>query len=185
MSPVTAPPRTSPLRTLVAGVVLVALLGWGVKLADDYLSSSVVPRPADFLQVWSAGQLTLSGGNPYDGEQMFSLQVANRTPLDYASMMWVPPWGLVVAIPIGAMPIGAAQFLWVYGQFALMVALAVVLWKLYGGPNRRMWVAAALAIFFGPLWWQTLCGQYAGLMLLGLVGYLTASRANRPVLAGA
>jgi hypothetical protein len=116
---------------------------------------------------------------------MFALQVANRTSLDYASMMWVPPWGLAVAVPVGALPVGAAQLIWVYGQFALILVLAVVLWRFYGGPTRRAWVAAMLALSFGPLWWQTICGQYAGLMLLGLVGFLAALRANRPVLAGA
>jgi hypothetical protein len=37
---------------------------------------------------------------------------------------------------------------------------------------------------FGPVFWQAIIGQYAGIVLFGLVGYLLALKANRPMLAG-
>jgi hypothetical protein len=61
----------------------------------------------------------------------------------------------------------------------------VLLWRLYGGPRQQTWIAVALALGFGPVWLQTAGGQYAGLMLCGLAGFLAAHRANWPMLAGA
>ena len=186
-------PQTGTARAAGGVLALAALVVAAVFLAHAYVSSPAVPRPHDFLQVWSAGRLTLAGGNPYDGAEMYALQAANRMPDTrtaehpdgYASMMWVPPWGLAVAMPLGALPVDAAQLAWVYGQLALIVACAVWLWRLYGGPRERSWVAAAVALAFGPVWWQTVGGQYGGVLLLGVTGFLAAHKANRPVLSGA
>lgn len=177
------PESHSPPAARLVPFAVLALAGAAVLAAPLFSESG--PRPADFLQVWSAGRLALAGENPYDGASMFDLQMANRAPQNYAAMMWVPPWGLVLAVPMGALPIGAAQLLWTLGQFALAVAAVVWLWRQYGGARSRAWVPAALALGFGPLWWQTLVGQYAGLLLLALAGFVAAHRANRPVLAGA
>lgn len=186
-----APP--GPARAAASFVLLGLLLAAGAYLAHGYVSAPGIARPHDFLQVWSAGRLHLDGGNPYDGARMYELQAANRMPDSrsaewpngYASMMWVPPWGLVVSMPIGALPIDLAQAVWVYGQLALIFAATLVLWRVYGGARDRRWVAAALVLCSGPVWWQTVGGQYAGVMFAGVVGYLAARRANRPVLAGA
>jgi hypothetical protein len=180
-----APPAGGLARPLLAAAAAAAVLVLAVRVADAYLNDPSVPRPHDFLQVWSAGRLTLSGQNPYDGEAMYRLQMANRSPSSYASMMWVPPWGLAVAMPVGALPVAAAQGLWVFGQFAAVVIAAVLVWRAGGGAAGRWWVPAALAVGFGPLWWQTYYGQYGGVLLVGVVGFLLAHRAGRPGLAGA
>ena len=172
------------LRSAAAGLALIPILWVGAGMVNDYLNSESTKRPHDFLQVWSAGRLAVTGENPYDPRRLHELQHANRTPLGYAAMMWVPPWGLALAAPVGAMPINAAQVVWVFGQFVLIASLAVVLWRLHGGPMSRAWVALALVFAFAPVWWQMMYGQYAGLLLLGLVGFLAAHRANRPTLAG-
>lgn len=177
------PEPLSPTRARVAPYAVLALAGAAVLAAPLFSWSG--PRPADFLQVWSAGRLALAGENPYDGAAMFDLQMANRAPQQYAAMMWVPPWGLAVALPFGALPIGAAQLLWTLGQFALAITAAIWLWRVYGGAPGRAWIPAALALGFGPLWWQTLVGQYAGLLLFALAGFVAAHRANRPLIAGA
>ena len=104
-------------RTALGVAAILVLLGIGTHLAFGYVTSPSIPRPHDFLQVWSAGRLNASGLNPYDGERMYALQVANRMPdcrspqrpNGYASMMWVPPWGLAIAMPLGAIPIDIAQ----------------------------------------------------------------------------
>lgn len=184
-SVVAAPPRPTAVRKALGLVALAAILLLGVRFGDAYLNNPASPRPHDFLQVWAAGRLTLARENPYDAERMFDVQMANRAQAEYASMMWVPPWGLAVAMPVGVLPINVAQLLWVYGQAVLIVACAVVLWRLNGGAVERWWVPAALAATFGPVWFQTVGGQYAGVLLLGVVGFLAAHRADRPILAGA
>ena len=45
-------------------------------------------------------------------------------------------------------------------------------------------MAVALALGSGPVCWQTVGGQYAGLLIFGLTGFLVAHKANRPILAG-
>jgi hypothetical protein len=180
----TTPARPGVARRLFGLAALAVLLLTVVRLANDYLNHPDIPRPNDFLQVWAAGKLTLAGDNPYDAEKMFELQQANRPPSDFASMMWVPPWGLAVAMPIGALPINLAQVVWVYGQVGLIALCAVVLWRFHGGRPHRKWVPVVLAVLSGPVWWQTVGGQYAGVLLVGVVGFVAANRANRPVLAG-
>ncbi|QJW92807.1 glycosyltransferase family 87 protein [Frigoriglobus tundricola] len=192
-SPAIDRPLGGYLRGAISATALAVLLALGVYLARGYVDTPSLPRPHDFLQVWSAGRLNLGGNNPYDGERMYALQVTNRMPdcrtaerpAGYASMMWVPPWGLAVAMPVGALPVDLAQLVWVYGQLAVILAGSVVLWRLYGGAADRRWVAAALALGSGPVWWQTVGGQYAGVLFVGVVGYLAAHRAHRPLLAGA
>jgi hypothetical protein len=187
------PSRTGYLRTGIGALVLGVLLVAGARLAYDYVSNPAIPRPHDFLQVWSAGRLNAAGANPYDGERMYALQVENRMPDcrsakhpdGYASMMWVPPWALAVAMPLGALPIDLAQLIWGLGQLVLIAAVAVVYWRFCGGTAARQWIPVALVIGSGPVWWQTVGGQNAGLLFLGLVGFLFAQRANRPVLGGA
>lgn len=189
----TAPPTpTGRLRTALAAAALVVLAAAGWRLADRYLSNPNVPRPHDFLQVWGAGRLLLAGENPYDGAAMYRLQTANRMPDTrsaafpdgYASMMWVPPWGLILGGAIATLPINLAQMVWGFGQLALITASAVVVWRVYGGSPQRQWVAVVLTLGSGPVWWQTTGGQYAGLVFAGVAGFLAAHRRDRPFLAG-
>src|SRR5690349_4291378 len=114
-------PQHSPgrLRAALGVLALVVLALAGLKLADGYLNSPTIPRPPDFLQVWSAGRLHLAGENPYDPVRMLELQKANRLPDDRASMMWNPPWALALVMPVGGLPINAAQVLWLLGLAAL------------------------------------------------------------------
>lgn len=173
------------MRRQVLGLLLLAALGAVILVQIVlYLTNSTNKRPVDFLQVWAAGRLTLDGENPYDARKMYDLQQANRTSLPFASMMWVPPWGLSLALPIGAMPVGIAQAVWVFGQVGLIVLSAVILWRLNGGAPHKWWAPLGVVLAFGTVWWQSAVGQYAGVMLLGVTGYLAAQRANRPFLAG-
>src|SRR5207244_4200462 len=151
------------------------------RLAGHYLNDPAIPRPHDFLQVWAAGRLTLDGENPYDPERMYELHVANRPPAAFAPRTAAPAGGLALALPIGALPINLAEVVWIYGQVGLIILSAVVVWRVYGGRADRRWVPVVLAVLSGPVWWQTIGGQYAGVLLVGLVGFLAARRANRPV----
>jgi hypothetical protein len=167
------------------GVLLFAFLAVVMLfLTVRYLEHPTAGRPHDFLQVWSAGKLAMTGENPYDAKRMLDLQSANDSPRDFASMMWVPPWGIAVAMPIGALPVAYAQGVWVFGQAGLILLSGLILWRLYGGRSDRWWIAVLLVLASGPVWWQTVNGQYAGVLLFGIVGYLAAHRANRPMVAG-
>jgi hypothetical protein len=172
---------------LLAFAALAAIILWR---ANVYLNHPVIPRPHDFVQVWSAGKLTLAGESPYDAKKVLDLQneidlkSADRTPRRYASMMWVPPWGLSVSLPIAVLPVPLAQAVWVFGQIGLILLSALMLWRLNGGRSDHWWVVVILVFSSGPVFWQSAVGQYAGILLFGIVGYLFALKANRPILAG-
>jgi hypothetical protein len=98
--------------------------------------------------------------------------------------MWVPPWGIAVALPVGALPVAYAHGVWVFGQVGLIVLAGLILWRLKGGRHDHWWVVVALVFTSGPVWWQAAVGQYAGILLFGIALYLSALKANRPILAG-
>jgi hypothetical protein len=173
------------LRTALGVLALVVLAAAGVRLSSRYLNSPDIPRPIDFLQVWAAGRLHLAGENPYDPARMFELQRANRLPDDRASMLWNPPWALALVMPIGALPVNAAQVVWLAGLAAAVVGSALMLWRLAGGTSGARWVPVALALAFAPTWFALVGGQIVALVLFGVVGFLAALRADRPLLAGA
>jgi len=186
MSSAAAPfSKTGSFRATLSVLALVVLAVVGARLGGKYLNSPAVPRPIDFLQVWAAGRLHLAGENPYDPVRMLELQRANRLPDDRASMMWNPPWALALVMPLGALPVNAAQVLWLGLLFASVVGAALLLWRLAGGTRDRVWVPVAAALTFAPTWFLLVGGQIVAVALVGVVGFLAALRANRPVLAGA
>ena len=186
MSSAVAPTtKAGSLRAGLSVLALVVLALVGVRLAGKYLNSPDIPRPIDFLQVWAAGRLHLAGENPYDPTRMFELQHANRLPDDRASMMWNPPWALALVMPLGALPINAAQVIWLGLLFASVVGSAFLLWRLADGPRELRWLPVAAALTFAPTWFLLVGGQIAALTLLGVAGFLTALRVDRPFLAGA
>jgi len=154
-------------------------------MAGEYLNSPTIPRPVDFLQVWAAGRLHLAGENPYDAARMLELQRANRLADDRASMMWNPPWALALVMPVGALPVNAAQGVWLCALAGMVLASAVVLWRQAGGAWNRAWVPTLVALAFAPTWFLLVGGQIVAIVLFGVTGFLVAARNNRPVLAGA
>src|SRR5689334_20408564 len=127
MSSAAAPSsKTGSLRAALGVLALLVLALASVQLGAKYLNSPAVPRPIDFLQVWAAGRLHLAGENPYDPVRMLELQRANRLPDDRASMMWNPPWALALVMPLGALPINAAQVVWLAILFASLVGSALL-----------------------------------------------------------
>jgi Glycosyltransferase family 87 len=99
------------------------------------------------------------------------------------TMMWNPPWVLVLVTPLGWLASNAAHLSFLFVQLAALLLSVTWLWKQYDGPPDRLWVAWLLALGFGPsvfiFWW----GQIGGLILLGLAGFLRY-RVSKPFVAG-
>jgi len=166
---------------LVALVGLVALAA----AADRVATGPEVLKPRDFLEYWSAGAVAARGGNPYDPAELLAWQQVAEPGRDAAVMMWNPPWALAVYLPLGLLPPRWALLLWVAGQLAAVAGSCVLLWRVYGGPPRLWWVAAAGGLTFAPVVWAVHFGQNTGLLLLGLAGFVHSRKAGRPALAGA
>ncbi len=75
-------------------IVLVAIL-WVI------YSRIIVFPLQDFLEYWASGRLNITGGNPYDPNQMMTLEQTVGWNLDNALMMLNPPWVLSYAMLVG------------------------------------------------------------------------------------
>ncbi len=178
-----SPPKTRPW-VVVLGVL--AIFGALVCTVAFYQGHPNALPMNDFVQYWSAAKVNLAGGNPYDANELRPLQseACGKPDLQNVTMMWNPPWTLVLVTPLGFLPPVLAQLSFQGLQLIALLTSVTWLWTIYGGARSTLWVAWTLALFFGPsaflLWW----GQIGGLVLLGLAGFLRF-RDSRPLVAGA
>lgn len=166
------------LALLLVAVVLAVQIR--VLLADP----SLWP-PDDFIEYWAAARLALTGGNPYDPDQLLPLQRANGRDTDEAVMMWNPPWTLTVVWPLGLVPARPAQLLWLGVNLAAVLFCGVRLWHRLGGRGDRAWVGCAVALLALPSLFALQAGQISPLVLLGVVLFLDWEGRGRPWAAGA
>jgi hypothetical protein len=169
---------------LLAVPVLAAGLGFvAYKIATE-------PRPIpmrDFVEYYAAGVVAVRGGNPYDPDEILPLQREALDNPDFpeATMMWNPPWALVLVAPLGLLPAKGAHLVWLLVQLAAVLASAGMLWRVYRGPPDLQLAAFAVALFFGPFFVLMWYGQVGTLCLLGLAGFLYSHSRGRPAAAGA
>jgi hypothetical protein len=163
------------------GMLAVSLLAAAVCLARFV---DRVRIPIDFYAFWSAGQVCGTRGNPYDPLQLRPLQQAHGCTADMAIVMWNPPWTLAIVWPFGLLPIAVAYLVWLLIQAVAVFVSAVLLWRAFGGPANRWWIAGIVAFGFTPTLVLLADGQITALALLGVAGFTAAIRANRPGWAG-
>lgn len=170
--------------SIVALVVLLGLIGWH---ASKVFEDPTVFPPDDYVEYWAAGKLNAEGFNPYDPELLLPLEKGpgNRTNIDFAVMMWNPPWTLSLAMPIGLLPSRTGQFLWLFVNFLLIGGCAVALWHFYGGTTKHIPIGVLLALLFMPSVYLFRAGQITGWLLLGATLFLYFERGKRDYLAGA
>jgi hypothetical protein len=169
------------LTLLVAGVVILTV---GVLQAKRLAADHELLKPYDFVQYWSAGRQVLDGLDPYDPDQLITIQREMFAGHRKTVMMWNPPWTLPLTLPFAALPWRLAQFLWLGLQLAAVLISADLLWRIYGGAWRLRWVSWLIALTFAPTLFLLLLGQISGLLLLGLTGFLYFLRKDRPTPAG-
>ena len=66
----------------------------------------------DFVEYWAAGKLNLTGGDPYDPEQLHPLELQTGVIEGEAVMMWNPPWMLIIAMPFGSLGYAFSRTFW-------------------------------------------------------------------------
>lgn len=174
----------SPLRQvgvpLVGGLAVLAVAGL---LLDRFYADPAFLRPHDFLEYYAAGKLIAAGGDPYDADQLRPVQLAAGRHTDRPVMMWNPPWALTLVAPFGLLPPRTAQLVWLAVQVAAVLACAVALWRLYGGPDRLIPAVVLVAGLFPPLGYVMTAGQSGGWLFLGVSGLALAAGHRRPWLA--
>lgn len=172
-------------RSLLAPVGLL-LVGWLlVGQVRQLLADPTIWPPDDFVEYWAAGRLNLGGQDPYSPELLLPLERAAGRDTDEAVMMWNPPWTLAVVMPLGALPARVAQLAWLLVGVAAVGAGAHLLWRAYGGPARRAWLAWVLALTFAPTLMVLQAGQIGPLLLLGAALFVWLTRRGSGYWAGA
>jgi len=139
----------------------------------------------DFVQYWAAGRLMITGGNPYDPDQVFPLQKSVGWTGNESLTTFLPPWTLILFIPFGSMSYPVARMAWMGLNFSLVLLGADWLWHLYGGPSEKRWIAWLIGITFAPALFVLERGQTGPLILLGVIGFLHFEKRQNGWLAGA
>lgn len=139
----------------------------------------------DFAEYWSAGDVFLRGGNPYDpADLQESLRAAHEEAGGQVRMMWNPPWTLPVAIPASALPIRLAHTLWIAAQLGLVLLSVRMLARVYGHLDAARGPLLAAVLLFPPTPFLLVSGQICGLCLFGVAGFVYFLDRRRPIPAG-
>ena len=135
----------------------------------------------DYLQYWTAEQLLVHGGNPYDPVATLKTEKAaglyRPTPLITLS----PPIAFFFACPLGWVSASTGLVLWMAVSFACILISVWLLWILQGRPNSYYHLAG---LIFPPTLWCFLAGQIGIFILLNVVLFLYWHK-SRPFWAGA
>jgi len=171
------------LRTLLVWIGLaVVLIILGQQLTQ-WAKPGVLPVD-DFAQYWAAGRLMISDGDPYDPDQVFPLQKASGWAKDRPLVTLLPPWTLVLLMPFGIFNYPVSRLLWLGLQFGLVLWCADWLWRFYGGPIERRWIAWVIGLTSFPTLFALGIGQISPLLLFGLAGFLYCEKMEKRGWAG-
>jgi hypothetical protein len=172
------------MSQIVRSILVLAVGGAALAFAADrFVNSSGFRFPKDFLEYWAAGRLNLRGENPYDPRLLLEEQrIADAGSTD-ALMMWNPPPSLAVYMPLGWLSAKGASLVWGGIQFFAVMLACDLLWRTYA-PKRSRWLGALVGLASVGTWWVVAFGQNAGLLALGLAGFLHFTRKGKPLAAG-
>jgi len=100
------------LIAILAGVLFVAFLGpLGRRLEMVHQN--------DFSGIWSGPATILYGVNPWDPERYAPTAIALGTKTPDALVDDYMPWEVLALLPLGALPLETAAWIWMIGSMAL------------------------------------------------------------------
>jgi len=146
---------------------------------------------SDFIRYWSASRLLITGGNPYDGESLRTLQRVNCPGLriyekDVAET-WNPPWLLLIMIPLAILPFYLAVRLWIILNIFLTIMPLLAVWRM--AMKSRYQSLFPLVLGAGVLFGNTLIliqmGQISSLILTLLILSIFLIQKEKDWLSGA
>ena len=178
------PPNFVSRRSLIVFVAAAVIVIVGIPQIENLAANRDVLRPYDFVQYWTAGRKKLDGRDPYDPDQLITMQQKMWEGHGKTVMMWNPPWTLPLTLPFAALPWRLAQFLWMGLQLAAVILSVDLLWRMNGGNPRFRWISWLIALCFAPTLFLLMMGQISGWQLMGLVGFLYFLRRESFAAAG-
>ena len=177
--------NTAAARTMLCVAVFAVVafaLGWHVRhilavpgVADDSHAGLIDFRDQAYYPV----RALLDGNNPYDAARFMSEYPAVKVFAPYSPVL------LVLFLPFGLLPLGAAQAAYYAVTVVLVLVLARMALRLGGwrATTAQVFGLATLILCSRPGEWNAVLGQFAVLGALAICAAL-AYGAERPVLAG-
>jgi hypothetical protein len=164
-----------PIAAVAAlGFTLAALFFFAVPFAGNLAGSR------DFVSYWATGRQLIHHADPYDRDAVGRLEHDQGLDLRAVLIMRNPPWALVLAWPLGWLPLRVAAVLWSLALLGCLAISVTLLRSLHGSPpNYIHW----LGLGFTPALLCLTMGQTSLFALLGLVLFLRY-HAQRPFAAG-
>ena len=92
----------------------------------------------DFVEYFAAGKLNLTGGNPYNPDELLPIQLEAGRYKAVPVMMWNPPWMLMIAMPFSIFNYTLSRTLWILLFIIVVFISANMTWQVYrGSPEYR------------------------------------------------
>jgi len=169
----------------LAGLIIAVACGLTIAFTGLYLCvipfSGSLSVSRDYVFYWAAGQQVVHHLNPWDAAMVGRVEHAAGFAAQGSYYMRNPPWGLVLAWPLGFLPARAGALPWSLLMLALAWISARLMWSTLGRPgNYVQW----LGFGFLPAMQCVVMGQTSVFPLLGLALFLRLYR-SRPFCAGA
>lgn len=180
-----APDKRSKILRVAANLAVATICGltFGFTSLGYFITmiSGQVVGARDFVVYWATGQQLAHHLNPYDREALLHIERAAGLPDQFGAMfMRNPPPSLLLAYPLGFLPLRIASIVWSVALLLCLVGSVYILWIMNG---RRKGIRHWLGYTFAPALVCLLNGQMSLFALLGLVIFLRLHRTH-PFLAG-
>jgi hypothetical protein len=130
----------------------------------------------DFIAYWAAARLLLNNGNPFLPADVLEMQRSAGWTGFMPLLMYNTPWTLSLLLPFGSLDHDTAQALWFLQNSVFIFLGAFLLWRLYSNTETLHHLAWVALLTFPPMYFVLLIGQIGPLVLVGLIGFLLATR---------
>ena len=133
----------------------------------------------DFSGIWSGPATVLVGVNPWDPNRYVPTAVALGTKTPDALVDDYMPWEVVALLPLGALPLEMAAWIWMVASTALSALALRALLRAFVPGRAAIHGALGLALFAGQPGFQTIVlGQWALLLMSAVAAIVLALRAG-------
>ncbi|TMC75921.1 MAG: DUF2029 domain-containing protein [Chloroflexi bacterium] len=160
------------LIAILTGVLFIALLGpLGRRLEMVHQN--------DFSGFWSGPRTVLVGGDPWDPTSYVNTAVELGTKKPDANVYDYMPWVLFALLPLAALPLEVAGWIWMVLSMVLAIIALRALLRAFVPGRPLIHGALGLALFLGqPGFHAVVLGQWALLLMSATAAVVLAVRAG-------
>lgn len=138
----------------------------------------------DFIEYWAAFRVFITGGNPYNPDEILLFQNIILSDLKIPLMMWNPPWLLMIMSPVLSFNFYFSKCLWMSFN---VVMQCYCCWYLINTIfsytkdkleiNKKK-ISILILVSFAPFYFNILNNQLGCLLLIGALSLFKFLRSN-------